>query len=1305
MVEVVDAASLRPLQLRSCRVMARVKGLAAEAIVNLDYSNEAERSAEVLLLLLPTSPCDGDAWSVVGLQAVSGGRAGQLAAPRHRGARRRDGTNLSISGLQAPRGAKGSVSAADYDFSFVMEARGHCLLAGVDSVSGHPVRVDAAPCAPTARSVFVTLLDRSPEEIPIRIRLHPSESNAPYVLTERGEMSAWEYAQHLDSRKISRYVNCPDKLHNMLRRRMYRDVMLLPAVMLAFSPALLEPWDQPTSATTTSLPRVPCGVAAMARGPCTELIFVVDRALANSGGAAARNVKEAMIVLLKSLPMRCYFNVVSYSSTFQLLFARSRPYSNETLQKACAFVRRLRGETPSQSDPVGPLAWALGVGTKWGGAAAPAGAARPRRPLGGTAPGSRGAPGGASVSSLGAPDGDTQGGESSDEPLDELFLLSGPGGGADAGQVLSMARVYGRGTRCFTFAAACGASPPRFLSALAALSRGHAEVIQPGERFQPKPALAAVSVEWRLPPGLLALPAAPAPSSLLPGDSLTACAFLSGARHGLHVVRSRSEKEPAAPGIKLGQASLHSRIQRGKRCQDGRTEGSEARGERGGSQRGSRGTLFPDNVGGASPGRAERAASPDIVRSQRLHAGRPPPASRSLPSSSPATRRSRSASGVTQRSGSLTFLATWPEQERSTAPGAPEKKHAGSPLGEPKRRGAKQQQQQRCGLDRQTSATDHRDPRDAKPGTDHRPRNDADPRPHGPPPTERSPRRREPGFAGSPEEPDPDSGLAVIRAVFDGRPVEWRARFDVRALMEEGSPAGAVDADAESGGQIHLVAARALARELERKAEREACDSARSRRWLALAVRASRASGVPCRHARLASVDAGSGAPLSFPAHVRAATESHHDDAVQQPVFPSAPSQSSLDGLLASRLARRCSQALQKASCPSLWKGPGKAPAPRAEDDLGTPAYAALLDLQEAEGSFSLSPEFAEATGVGLEQLARSSPFASLRQIARHPSLSHPNPSVPELSGFKPASEPAGARHRQLMEQVASAFSRAASDAKESRGSASPTDADAAASSVGDPRGPGPRRPRHRGQRERAAPAGPKAAVEASREAEARVAEGAAVGTAGSSGDETSASEAGGASSGRRVGGADRGVSWEARGSAGGEDRGEAFGDVDRFAGDDDDDGEYDGGNIFADDDDDDNYDDDDDNYDDDGNDDDGNYDNYDDANDDGNYDDSDADDDKKGTAASPWPCGEGGVAGGVAGDGDDAGRAWATAVALAWLEGHCAGHLHEWELAAGKAQRWLEERRGGGDGLLLALRHWDRKLDFTLLCYNQGSS
>ncbi|XP_075908349.1 uncharacterized protein LOC142905604 [Petromyzon marinus] len=207
---------------------------------------------------------------------------------------------------------------------------------------------------------------------------------------------------------------------------------------------------------------------------------------------------------------------------------------------------------------------------------------------------------------------------------------------------------------------------------------------------------------------------------------------------------------------------------------------------------------------------ARSVSTPD-GRLPRLNASHPharPPAARDLPA------------------GSLTFLATGPEHERSTVPGAPDKKHAGSPLGEPKRRGAKQQQ--KCGPERQTSGTDHRDHRDAKPGADHRPRDDVDPRPHGLP-TERSPRPRAPGFAGSAEEPDPGSGLAVVRAVFDGRPVEWRVRFDVRALMEEGSPAGAVDADAESGGQIHLVAARALARELERKAEREACDSGGSR--------------------------------------------------------------------------------------------------------------------------------------------------------------------------------------------------------------------------------------------------------------------------------------------------------------------------------------------------------------------------------------------------------------------------------------------------------------------------------------------
>lgn len=72
----------------------------------------------------------------------------------------------------------------------------------------------------------------------------------------------------------------------------------------------------------------------------------------------------------------------------------------------------------------------------------------------------------------------------------------------------------------------------------------------------------------------------------------------------------------------------------------------------------------------------------------------------------------------------------------------------------------------------------------------------------------------------------------------------------------------------------------------------------------------------------------------------------------------------------------------------------------------------------------------------------------------------------------------------------------------------------------------------------------------------------------------------------------------------------------------------------------------------------------------------------------------------------------WATSVALAWLEHHCAGFFEEWELVAAKADFWLKcqslpegvDRPGlkaAARQLFLLLRHWNENLQLNMLCYN----
>uniref|UniRef100_A0A8B9HDE1 von Willebrand factor A domain containing 5B2 n=1 Tax=Astyanax mexicanus TaxID=7994 RepID=A0A8B9HDE1_ASTMX len=75
----------------------------------------------------------------------------------------------------------------------------------------------------------------------------------------------------------------------------------------------------------------------------------------------------------------------------------------------------------------------------------------------------------------------------------------------------------------------------------------------------------------------------------------------------------------------------------------------------------------------------------------------------------------------------------------------------------------------------------------------------------------------------------------------------------------------------------------------------------------------------------------------------------------------------------------------------------------------------------------------------------------------------------------------------------------------------------------------------------------------------------------------------------------------------------------------------------------------------------------------------------------------------------------WATVVALAWLEHHCAGFFVEWELVAAKADFWLKCQslpegvdlpglKAAARQLFLLLRHWDENLQLNMLCYNPNN-
>ncbi|KAF3693018.1 von Willebrand factor A domain-containing protein 5A [Channa argus] len=79
---------------------------------------------------------------------------------------------------------------------------------------------------------------------------------------------------------------------------------------------------------------------------CGEFVFLLDRS--GSMGCSSNNSKQqetrignardTLLLLLKSLPMGCYFNIYSFGSTYESIFPKSVEYSETTMEEALKTV-------------------------------------------------------------------------------------------------------------------------------------------------------------------------------------------------------------------------------------------------------------------------------------------------------------------------------------------------------------------------------------------------------------------------------------------------------------------------------------------------------------------------------------------------------------------------------------------------------------------------------------------------------------------------------------------------------------------------------------------------------------------------------------------------------------------------------------------------------------------------------------------------------------------------------------------------------------------------------------------------------
>ncbi|KAM7411299.1 hypothetical protein PAMA_021339 [Pampus argenteus] len=260
-----------------------------------------------------------------------------------------------------------TINSMDYEFNFQLEIRAPYLLAGVESPS-HAIRADADPLARSATSVVITLADKYTYDCPVKILIYPSdiihllynqsvmfivmafvltdgvtlEPHLPHVLIENGDMTQEDYDEYLHGRsdfiKATKKDSSNEKKVDIIHRRLHKDILHNPVVMLNFCPDLKS-------------------ISSDLRKVHGEFVFLIDRS-GSMSGVNINCVKDAMVVILKSLVPGCLFNIIGFGSAFKSLFTTSQNYEEEALALACEYVRKIRADMGG-TNILAPLNWIL----------------------------------------------------------------------------------------------------------------------------------------------------------------------------------------------------------------------------------------------------------------------------------------------------------------------------------------------------------------------------------------------------------------------------------------------------------------------------------------------------------------------------------------------------------------------------------------------------------------------------------------------------------------------------------------------------------------------------------------------------------------------------------------------------------------------------------------------------------------------------------------------------------------------------------------------------------------------------------
>lgn len=227
---------------------------------------------------------------------------------------------------------------------------------------------------------------------------------------------------------------------------------------------------------------------------CGEFVFLMDRSgsmqtpmrTEENSQLRIEAAKETLLLLLKSLPMGCYFNIYGFGSSYEQFFPESVKYTQETIEEAVERVKRLDADLGG-TEILTPLRNIYKTSSI------------PGHPL-------------------------------------QLFVFT-DGEVSDTYSVIREVKLNSKKHRCFSFGIGQGASTS-LIKNIARVSGGTAEFITGKDRMQAKAlgslklalqcAVDDISVNWELPPGLSVNMLSPEQPTIFRGQRLIIYAQLTG---------------------------------------------------------------------------------------------------------------------------------------------------------------------------------------------------------------------------------------------------------------------------------------------------------------------------------------------------------------------------------------------------------------------------------------------------------------------------------------------------------------------------------------------------------------------------------------------------------------------------------------------------------------------------------------------------------------------------------------------------------------------------------------------------------